>query len=417
MKAAIITIGDEILNGQIVDTNSSWIANELTALHISLFQIISIADTASAIRQALDQAAANADIIIVTGGLGPTSDDVTKTTIASYFNSEIVRNNEVLEHVSNLFTKLGFVDMPDINKQQADVLSKALILFNDVGTAPGMAIEENGKFFVFLPGVPFEMKYLMENRVLPILKERTHEDFIYNAYLLTVGIGESHLAHRISTIEQKLPAHIKLAYLPRLGSVLLRFTAYGKEDDDIVSLTDRFVKEVEDTIGEHAVSRANSSFEQVVVNDLALNSLTLAGAESCTGGSIASSLTAIAGVSKVFLGSAVVYSNASKMDVLGVNGDTLSSFGAVSEQTALEMASGAKRVYNSDYAFATTGIAGPSGGTVEKPVGMVCVAVAGLHETVVKTFNFKNDRLVNIERTRMAALTMLWQLFQKELTQ
>ena len=414
MRAAIITIGDEILNGQIVDTNSSWIANQLTALHIPLFQVISIADTSDAIRQGLDQAAEGADIILVTGGLGPTKDDVTKSTIASYFHSDIIRNQEVLEHVSAFFTKLGFTNMPEINKQQADVLSKATVLFNDVGTAPGMAIEEKGKYYMFMPGVPYEMKYLMENRVIPILKSISKQGFIYNSYILTVGIGESHLASAISSIEEALPAFIKLAYLPRLGAVLLRLTAQGDNEKEVIRQTEYFAKEIQRCLGEHVVCLENSSFERVIVERFVASRCSFATAESCTGGAIASSLTAIAGASGMFQGGAVVYSNTAKVDILGVNEQTLMRYGAVSEQTAVEMANGAKKVYKSDYAIATTGIAGPSGGTADKPVGTVCIAVGGRQETVVKTFYFKNDRAVNIERTRMAGLTTLWKLFQKE---
>lgn len=414
MKAAIITIGDEILNGQIVDTNSSWMASQLTALHISIYQVISIADTPQAIRQGLDQARSGADIILVTGGLGPTKDDVTKSTIASYFQSDIVRDQQVLEHVNTLFSKLGFENMPDINMQQADVLAKATVLFNDVGTAPGMAIEDGGKYYVFMPGVPFEMKYLMENRVLPILANYAKQGFIYNAYLLTVGIGESHLANSIIDIEERLPSYIKLAYLPRLGSVLLRLTAHGDNQQEIEHVTNNFATEIERRVGQDVAARVNHSFEQVIVEQFAAANCSLATAESCTGGAISNSLTAIAGASAMFYGGAVVYSNAAKIDVLGVDQQTLLRFGAVSEQTAVEMARGAQKLYNSDYAVATTGIAGPTGGTKEKPVGMVCIAIAGCQETVVKTFHFKNDRAVNIERTRMTGLIMLWRLFQIE---
>ena len=416
MKAEIITIGDELLNGQVVDTNSAWIARHLGALHIPVVHITSISDKAQAIKAALMQAEDRADVIIMTGGLGPTRDDITKATVADYFETTLVRDEAVLMHVKEIFRRSGMPDMPSMNIGQADVLANGMVLFNDVGTAPGMAVETRGKYFAFLPGVPFEMKFLMENRVLPVLRDTyKSEVLIYNTYVLTVGIGESHLAKQIADIEDSLPPFITLAYLPKIGMVRLRFTAEGTDMDMLTNTTDAFKQQVVERVQDYVVATDNRSFEEVIVQALSDEGTTLATAESCTGGAISAQITAIAGASQMFQGAAVVYSNQAKMDVLGVSADTLSVYGAVSEPTVREMAEGAKRVYGTDYAIATSGIAGPGGGTETKPVGTVCVAVARKYETQIKTFHFRNDRTINIERTVVAALTMLWSMFRKEI--
>ncbi|WP_437921686.1 competence/damage-inducible protein A [Sphingobacterium sp. LRF_L2] len=414
MQAEIITIGDEILNGQIVDTNSAWIAQRLATLSIPIVQISSIADRKPAIVGALKDAEGRADVIIVTGGLGPTKDDVTKTTIAEYFQTHLIRDPQVLSHVQHLFERSGHKDMPEINKQQADVLAGAEVLFNDVGTAPGMAIKKDGRYYAFLPGVPFEMKFLIENRVLPFLTTTTQGIFIHNEHILTIGIGESHLARRIADIEEEMPDYIKLAYLPKLGLVRLRLTAKGIDKHSIINETQQFAKRIIERLEDHVVVTEDLSFEEVIVREFTRESRKVATAESCTGGQIAASLTAVAGASRMFEGAIVAYANKVKTDVLGVDAVILEDYGAVSEATVKAMAEGAKRRLNTDYAIATSGIAGPTGATETKPVGMVCVAVAGLRETKVNTFYFKNDRAINIERASVAGLTMLWNLFVKE---
>ncbi|KGE13659.1 competence/damage-inducible protein A [Sphingobacterium deserti] len=414
MKAEIITIGDEILNGQIVDTNSAWIAQQFAPMHISVKQISSIADTGPAIADALKQAEERADIIVVTGGLGPTKDDVTKLTAAAYFNTSLVRDPQVLLHVQEIFSRLRTGDMPEINKQQADVLANAQVLFNDVGTAPGMFVQQNSKFYFFLPGVPYEMKYLIEHRVLPVLRDLSPNTFVYNAHLLTVGIGESHLARQIEDIEAAMPPYIKLAYLPKLGLVRLRFTAVGSDYHMLREETDRHASLVAARLGSFVVANEDISFPALIVRRFTEKSLRLATAESCTGGTVAAELTAVAGASQMFQGGVVAYANQVKVDFLRVDFDTLQAFGAVSEQVVKQMAEGAKQAFGTDYAIATSGVAGPGGGSPEKPVGMVCIAVCGKSETMVKTYHFKNDRTINIQRATMAALTMLWNLFQKE---
>jgi len=415
MKVEIITIGDELLNGQVVDTNSPWIAQQLIPLHFQVVQITSIADTREAILKALADAQQRANIVLVTGGLGPTKDDVTKETIASYFDTTLVRDEAVLGHVRYLFEKRwGFADMPVINQQQADVLANAEVLFNDIGTAPGMWVNHQGCVFVFMPGVPFEMKFIVKERLLPRFAALPTTERVHHAYLLTVGIGESHLAREIADIEDQMPAHIHLAYLPSFGLVRLRLTALGQDEEALIAETQQLVDALVERLGDYVVALDKGSFEEVIVRQFTEHKQTLATAESCTGGAIASSITAIPGASAMFNGGAVSYANESKIQVLDVQPQTLIDFGAVSEQTVLEMAFGAQRVFNTDYAVATSGIAGPGGATPDKPVGTVCIAVAGKNEQLVKTFNFAGDRAVNIERSRAMALAMLWKLFRKE---
>jgi len=414
MKAEIITIGDEILNGQIVDTNSAWIAQRLAPLQIHLVQITSISDTKTAIIDALTNAAERANLIIVTGGLGPTKDDVTKHAAATYFNTTLINDTKVLEHVRGIFRNAGFEEMPAMNVHQADVLANAKILFNDVGTAPGMWVAKDGKFFAFLPGVPFEMKFLIENRVIPELSGIKSETTVHNAYILTTGIGESHLADRIADIEEDLPEHIHLAYLPKIGMVKLRLTAVGNNQSILEEETQLFVERIVSRVGKHVLATEDIGFEEVLVKRFTEAGCTLATAESCTGGAIASLITSVPGASAMFNGAVVAYANAAKMHMLGVEEETLKSFGAVSESTVRQMAEGAKSHLGTDYAIATSGIAGPGGGTAEKPVGTVWVAVAGRQATEARAFYFKNDRMVNIERSVTASLQMLWDLFQKE---
>jgi len=409
MKAELITIGDEILNGQIVDSNSAWMARRLAALQLPIVRITSVADARGSITEALQQASERADLIIVTGGLGPTKDDVTKEALAGYFGSELVRDEAVLAHVKNLFSRWGAADMPAANVRQADVLVGAKVLFNDVGTAPGMWMEHRGRHYVFLPGVPFEMEHLMENRVIPKLKRFDIQGVIHNAYLLIVGIGESHLADRIADIEAQLPPHIGLAYLPKIGTVTLRLTAHGTDTVRLRQECEHFSAALQERLGESVAALEDVSLGQAVIERLKQQGASLSTAESCTGGYISSLLTAVPGASSVFHGSSVVYSNAAKTDILGVEPEIIAKFGAVSRETVRQMAENAKRKFRTDYAIATSGIAGPGGGTAEKPVGTVWVAIAGPQETVEQVFHFQNDRRINIERSAAAALRMLFE--------
>jgi len=415
MGAEIITIGDEILLGQIVDTNSAWIAEQLTPLDIQVVQITSIPDEAQAIMTALDQAAKRSKLVIVTGGLGPTKDDVTKKTIATYFDTELRLDANVLNHIKALFEHHAQKDkVPISNYLQAEVLACCEVLFNDVGTAPGMWVEDQDVHYIFLPGVPFEMKFLMEHRVLPKLSQVGGEGYLYHAHLLTVGLGESYLAEKIADIENTLPSHIKLAYLPKIGLVRLRLSAKGTDAERLKDETDFYAQQIADRLPTYVVSQQDISFEQAIVEEFTRQGLKLATAESCTGGAIAACITQVAGASRVFDCGIVAYHNRIKSEVLGVSNSTLSEFGAVSGQTVQQMAEGVKRLSGADYGIATSGIAGPSGGSAEKPVGTVWIAIAGKKETVTKKFQFANSRDINIERSSMQALIMLWMLYKKE---
>lgn len=408
MNAEIITIGDEILLGQIVDSNSAWIGQQLNLLNIHVQQITSISDTAEAISNALNLASKRADLIIVTGGLGPTKDDVTKQTIASYFGKKLVRDAKVLAHVQGLFTRIAPDKiMPEVNQAQADVVKDCEVLFNDVGTAPGMWITEKGKSFAFLPGVPFEMKFLVTNRILPKLKENASSQLVKHRHIISIGLGESFLAEKIADIENSLPENIKLAYLPKVGLVRLRLSQIGESDVSI----DFYHKQLVERLGHHVVATKDVSIEQSIVEAFSNDNLKLATAESCTGGSIASGITAISGASTMFDCGIVAYHNSIKQNLLGVKEETLKEFGAVSEQTVIEMAEGVKKLAGANYSIATSGIAGPGGGTPDKPVGTVWIAVSGKYETKTKLFHFRNDRAINIERTVAQAFAMLWNMY------
>ena len=414
MNAAIITIGDEILIGQIVDTNSAWIAQQLVNLQIPVSHIHSISDDRPAIHQALDLASSQAQLIIVTGGLGPTKDDLTKESISSYFNTTLIRSQPVLDHVQGLFRKLGYEQMPEINKKQADVLENAHILFNEVGTAPGMWIDQEGRHFVFLPGVPFEMMHLMTNKVIPRLETFRTSSFLYNRNLLTIGLGESHLAEKIADIEAELPADIKLAFLPKIGLLRLRMSGVGNDEILLKATVDSFVNKIAERLKEFVVALQDITMEEVFIQEFTKHGLSVSTAESCTGGGLGAKLTQYDGASRIYQGSIAAYSNVVKRQLLGVKEETLETHGAVSEETVMEMAYGAKRIFKTDYSIATSGIAGPTGGTLDKPVGTVWIAVVGKHSYLSKKFNFHNNRVVNIERTIANAWLLLWKLYKAE---
>lgn len=414
MTAEIITIGDEILIGQIVDTNSAWIATQLNAIGVELLQISSVADKSYAIKEALNLAANRADIILCTGGLGPTKDDVTKQTLASYFNTTLYRNEQVLAHVTAIFRKFNR-PMLEVNNKQADVLLNAQVLHNETGTAPGMWVEEQEKIFVFMPGVPSEMKYLMEYQVLPRLKNIPNETAIVHQSILTAGLGESFLAERLSVFEESLPAHIHLAYLPKYGQVKLRLSGFGTEKSGLAKEVAGYLSNIESLIKSYVVGFGDITLEQTLLKIMSSKSLSLSTAESCTGGYIGHLLTSLPGSSAIFKGGAITYSNTLKVSMLGVSEETLLKYGAVSEEVALEMALGAQKQYATDYSLAVTGIAGPDGGTVDKPVGTVWIAVAGKKGAKAKLFNFGKVRLPNIERSAANALIMLFYLLKEEI--
>ena len=413
MKAQIITIGDEILIGQIIDTNSAWIATQLQNNNISVTQILSISDKEEAIFNALSNSQDQADVVLITGGLGPTKDDITKQTATKYFDTFLQRDEEVLQHVTQFFEARG-KEMLEINRQQADVLKGCTILFNQYGTAPGMLIKKGDTAYIFMPGVPFEMKHLMNTQVLPILCKQDHTTYLAQENIIVGGIGESYLAEKIADLESELPAHIKLAYLPTLAFVRLRLSGTGSHKDDITKETKEFASKLIDRLADHVIANHDTSIEKFLIQKFIRHQLTLTTAESCTGGSLAAMITAVPGCSAMYVGGTVPYSNKLKQQLLDVREETLSQYGAVSEQTVIEMAQGAKYKFDTNYAVATSGIAGPTGGTPEKPVGTVWIAIAGEKETIARKFQFQNDRTINIERTRQLALFMLWQLLVKE---
>lgn len=414
MTAEIITIGDEILIGQIVDTNSAWIAQQLNRIGIALVQITSIADQGDAIRQALSSATSRADIILCTGGLGPTKDDVTKQTLATYFNTTLIRDVDVLAHVESIFKKFNR-PMLEVNNRQADVLANARVLHNETGTAPGMWIEENEKIYIIMPGVPTEMKYLMQNEVLPKLQGLPNQYAISHRSILTAGIGESFLAEKLHSFEEDLPPHIHLAYLPKFGQVRLRLTGSSLMEQALEKEMEAYSSTLMELVKPYFVGEGDVLLEQQLLTRLKNHQLSLSTAESCTGGYLSHLITSLPGSSAVFKGGVVSYSNELKEQVLGVRASTLAAYGAVSEQVALEMALGAQKNFKTDYSMAITGIAGPDGGTDDKPVGTVWIAVAGKEGAKAKLFNFGKIRLPNIERSAANALVMLFYLLKEEL--
>ncbi|MES2810112.1 MAG: competence/damage-inducible protein A [Bacteroidota bacterium] len=406
MLAEIITIGDEILIGQIVDSNSAWMGQQLNKAGIRVKQITSVSDDSQHILAALADAATRADIILITGGLGPTKDDITKSTLAQYFNVGMVESAAALDNVTRIFAKYNR-PLLDINKLQAQVPANCQVIDNKNGTAPGMWFNVDGKIYVSMPGVPFEMMYMMEEQVIPKLQATFKLPYIIHKTILTVGEGESFLAERIADIEDQLPQHIKLAYLPKLGQVRLRLSGSGTDENTLSADIEEHAARIIERVGSFVVATDDVPLEKAILDYMAGRGLTLSAAESCTGGYISHLFTQHAGSSKVFFGGAVTYSNQLKEDVLGVKHHTLETFGAVSEETVTEMAEGALRNFKSDFAIAVTGIAGPDGGTPDKPVGTVWIAAACAQKTVKKKFTFGNKRQQNIERSATSALFML----------
>lgn len=417
IKATIITIGDEILIGQIVDTNSVSIAKHLNSAGITVEEKVSIGDDAQQIEQTLARALAQSQIVIITGGLGPTKDDITKHTLARIFSSEMHEDCAVADHVRTMLEQRG-ITFNELNRSQAMVPDCCKVLFNHYGTAPGMWFEdEAGRVTISLPGVPFEMEHLMEDEVMPRLK--THFSLHANIHrtMITAGLPESMLAERIANWEDTLPEGIKLAYLPAPNIVRLRLSAYDVEDGSAKrAQIEALFQQLYKIIPEHIVGFEDASVQALVHRLLTDNCLTLAVAESCTGGTIASRFTAMAGSSAYFLAGVVAYANEAKQDILGVRKEDIEQYGAVSEVVARQMAEGARRVAKADYAIATTGIAGPTGGSKEKPIGTVWIAVATPHRTIALMRASGLDRGQIINRASAYAIEMLYKELQKDLT-
>lgn len=406
MNAEIITIGDEILIGQIIDTNSSWLGQELSKLGIQVVHRTSVSDKAEAIVNALKQAEQRAQIIIMTGGLGPTKDDVTKHTLASYFNSTLVENADVKSWVMSIF-KQRKLPIIESNVQQALVPEVCEVLFNRSGTAPGMWFDQNQKIYISMPGVPFEMKTIFEEECIPRLKKKFKLPIILHRTILTCGIGESFLADKIEQFENNLPKHIKLAYLPAVGMVRLRLSGHHHNESTLFDEMNEEVTKLYSLIGDHIYGEENDTLEKNVGLLLKSQGYTLATAESCTGGYIAHLITSVPGSSAYYQGSVISYANEVKTNELGVSPELLKEHGAVSEACVKQMAMGARAKFNVDFAIATSGIAGPDGGTKEKPVGTVWIALATPSQTIAKQFNMGDNRERTIQRTAIQALDML----------
>ena len=412
MQAEIITIGDEILIGQVVDTNSAYISKELNKIGVSVYQITSVQDDKEHILKSLKEAEENADIIIVTGGLGPTKDDITKNTLAEYFNDSLVQSEAVLQNIKHLWEKYIKQPLSQVNIDQALVPSKATVLMNHFGSAPGMWLEKKNKVFISLPGVPFEMKALMNHEVLPRLKEQFELPFILHKTLLTYGLGESKLAEKIEDWEDNLPTFIKLAYLPNLGMVRLRLSAKGKNEELLIAEMNKQIELLLPQIEkEFAGFEENGAIEVLIGEKLTSLGKTLATAESCTGGKIAERITANSGASVYFKGSVVSYATEAKINVLKINKDLIDKYSVVSTQVAEAMAKSVQKLFKTDYAIATTGNAGPTKGDANAEVGTVCIAIATPNGVFSEIFSLGNHRIKVINK----AVNKAFEMLQKEI--
>jgi nicotinamide-nucleotide amidase len=407
--SSIITIGDELLIGQVVDTNSAWMAQELNKNGIWVGHRVAVGDVREDIRQALDEQSRHASIILITGGLGPTADDITKPVLNEYFGGKMVVDEEALANVKWIFERVLKRPMIERNLAQAEVPDTCTVIHNERGTAPGMWFEKDGRIFVSMPGVPHEMKGMITDYVIPELRRRFQLPFIAHRTLLTAGIGESYLAEQIKDFETALPASIRLAYLPNYGMVRLRLTIHGEDPASLEAEIDKQFKTLRGLVTEWMVTDEDISIQEAIGRLLMAKGKTLSTAESCTGGYIAHLITSIPGSSHYYKGSVVSYDNAVKTNTLHVAPETLENEGAVSEATVRQMVRGALTLLDTDMAIATSGIMGPDGGTPEKPVGTVWVAVGNRdHQNILtRKFSFRFDRARNIELTATNALNLL----------
>ncbi|UPZ15680.1 CinA family nicotinamide mononucleotide deamidase-related protein [Flavobacterium humidisoli] len=412
MKAAIITIGDEILIGQIVDTNSAFIAKSLDRIGVEVAEMLSISDDKKHILDTFAQLQNKVDVVIVTGGLGPTKDDVTKKTFCEYFDDELVVDQKVLAHVTELIE--GFYNRPisQLNKDQALVPSTCTVLHNKVGTAPGMWMKKENTVFISLPGVPYEMKYLVEEEIIPKIVREYKRPYIIHKTILTYGQGESLVAERIEQWENNLPEFIKLAYLPNPGRVRLRLTARGTNKEELEEAIESNVQSLDAIIHDIIVGyEENETIETVIGKLLTKQNKTISTAESCTGGRIASLLSAVPGSSSYFKGSVVSYATEVKINVLGIPQNLIDRFSVVSAEVASAMALSVKDLLKTDYALATTGNAGPSKGDSDAEIGIVFIALATPDGVIVEEFNFGQPREKVIDRASVKSLEIL----QKEI--
>ncbi len=405
--ASIITIGDELLIGQTVDTNSAWMGQQLNKIGIWVKRRVAIGDVWDEIWRALDEESKQANIVFITGGLGPTADDITKPLLCEYFGGKLVVDVDALENVKMIFTKYIQRPLIERNLKQAEVPDVCEVIPNKKGTAPGMWFKKNATHFISMPGVPNEMKGMMDNYVLPKLPILFKLPVVIHQTLLVAGIGESFLAERLQDFENRLPPHVKLAYLPNYALLRLRLTATGENREKVSMEVEEQFSTLQKLVEDVMVAKEDISLEEAIGRVLQQRGKTLCVAESCTGGFMAHSITSVAGSSAYFFGSVTSYDNSIKQNILSVQADTLLNYGAVSEATVTEMVTGVRNLMNTDYAVAVSGIMGPGGGTDEKPVGTVWIAVCNKKKVLTRKFNFRFDRRRNIELTTMNALNML----------
>jgi nicotinamide-nucleotide amidase len=408
MKVTIITIGDEILIGQIVDTNSGFIAKSLDRIGVEIHEMISISDNKQHILHTFEKLQNNVDLVIITGGLGPTKDDITKKTFCDYFDDELIVNEDVLQHVTQLIEGFYKRQITQINKDQALVPSKCTVLHNQVGTAPGMWMKKENTVFISLPGVPFEMKYLVENEIIPKIVVEYKRPYIIHKTVLTYGIGESLLAETIENWENNLPDFIKLAYLPSPGRVRLRLSARGTDKEFLENSIFENVTSLSKILGDSIVGFDDDETLEIVIGRLLTQqNKTISTAESCTGGKIAQILTSVSGASNYFKGSIVSYATETKISILGISEDVIKEHSVVSADVAREMAINIQKLMNTDYAIATTGNAGPSKGDSDAEVGTVFIALATPNEVLIEEFNFGQPRDKVIDRAVVKSLELL----------
>lgn len=405
-SSIIITIGDELLIGQVTDTNSAWLGRELSKIGISVTRRIAIADDGDAIKKTLDEAIPEADLVFLTGGLGPTKDDLTKTVLSEYFGSPLVIDPMVAAHVREIFSSQNRPMLP-ANEAQALVPQSCRVLFNRIGTAPGMWFEKDGTIIISLPGVPQEMKTIASEEVLGELNQRFQQFPIIHRTLLVMGIGESYLAERIKDIEDALPSHIKLAYLPGTGTLRLRLSGQHPNGALVQQEVDQFALNIKERLGDKIAADGDILLEEVLAGLFLEQHKTLGFAESCTGGYLAHRITNVPGCSAFFNGAVVSYSNEIKNNLIQVNEQVLLEHGAVSEEVVKEMAENARRALDVDIALSVSGILGPGGGTAGKPVGLVWMAIADGHTTEARRYHFRFDRVQNKERAANAAFDWL----------
>jgi nicotinamide-nucleotide amidase len=410
--ASIITIGDELLIGQVIDTNSAWIAQQLNKKGIAIRNRISVGDDSEEIKAALDFESKNAQIVLITGGLGPTNDDITKKVLCEYFEGKMVVNNGALENVNYLFEKIYNKPVSEVNLRQAEVPDVCEVIQNKRGSAPGMIFQKGETIFISMPGVPYEMQGIMED-FIPYLEKKFEVPAIIHKTILTAGIGESALAEKIKDFEDHLPNDIKLAYLPTHGMVRLRLSTSGFDKAKTENAIKSQFTALKDLVKEYMVSDEDETMQEVVGKILLQKNKTISTAESCTGGAIASLITSVAGSSAYFEGSIVSYSNRIKQNLLGVKKETLDAHGAVSEETVREMLSGVLDKMKTDYGIAVTGIMGPGGGSEDKPVGTVWIAVGNKETQLVQKIKQRFGRAKNIEVTSVMALNMMRKMLMK----